>query len=268
MLLKQIKNFFIGILLGAGAILPGISSGVICVVLGMYDKLIDSIFNLFKDFKKSFYYLFPIFIGGLLGIFTFGNILKTLFNYFPIPTSFCFIGLILGSIPMLVKKINSEHKFKLRYIFFSLFTFVLGYILVILENNININNEIINYSTNFLILSGFLMSIGIVVPGVSNTLILMCIGIYSTYLSAISSLNLYILVPMGIGLLVGCLFFLFIIKLLLQNFYMQTYYAIIGFTLGSVLVLYSPLSFNFTGFISILLLVFGFIVAGKLEKIE
>ena len=47
---------------------------------------------------------------------------------------------------------------------------------------------------------------------------------------------------------------------------MPTYYAIIGFTLGSVLVLYNPIYFDFAGFVSILLFVVGFKVAGKLEQ--
>ena len=97
--LNKIFDFFIGILLGGGAILPGVSSGVICVILGMYDKLIDSIFNLFKNFKKNFLYLLPIGLGGIIGVFLFGNILKALFSTFPTQTNFCFIGLILGSIP-------------------------------------------------------------------------------------------------------------------------------------------------------------------------
>lgn len=80
-------------------------------------------------------------------------------------------------------------------------------------------------------------------------------------------MNLSILVPMGIGLVLGCLVFLVIIKLLLKHFYMQTYYSIIGFTLGSVLVLYTPLTFDFTSFVSIILFVIGFKVAGKLEKV-
>ena len=79
-------------------------------------------------------------------------------------------------------------------------------------------------------------------------------------------MNLSILIPMGIGLVLGCIVFLVIIKLLLKHFYMETYYSITGFTLGSVLVLYSPLSFDFSGLASIILLVVGFKVAGKLEK--
>lgn len=79
-------------------------------------------------------------------------------------------------------------------------------------------------------------------------------------------MDLSVLIPMGIGLLLGCIVFLVIIKLLLKHFYMETYYSIIGFTLGSVLVLYSPLDFDFAGLVSIILLVVGFKVAGKLEK--
>ncbi len=79
-------------------------------------------------------------------------------------------------------------------------------------------------------------------------------------------MNLSILIPMGIGLVLGCIAFLVVIKLLLKHFYMETYYSIIGFTLGSVLVLYNPITFDFAGLVSIILLVVGFKVAGKLEK--
>lgn len=264
--MKRIKDFLIGILLGSGAILPGISSGVLCIIFGIYDKLIDSVFGLFKNFKKNFFYLLPIALGGFVGVFIVSNILKILFDNFPIQTNFCFIGLILGSIPLLIKKINTEHTFKPYYLIFTVISFALGYILVILENKYSFSSENISFSNSFLMLSGFLMSVGVIVPGVSNTLILMCLGVYSTYLNAVSVLNLFVLIPMGIGLLVGCIVFLIIMKILLKYFYMQTYYSIIGFTLGSVLLLYEPIEFNFVGIISVILLLLGFIVAGKLEK--
>lgn len=89
---------------------------------------------------------------------------------------------------------------------------------------------------------------------------------YPTYLASIATLQFSVLIPMGIGLVIGCAFFLVVIKLLLKLFYMPTYYSIIGFTLGSVLVLYHPIYFNFAGFVSIILFVIGFKVAGKLEK--
>ena len=173
-LLNKIKDFFIVILLGAGAILPGVSSGVLCVIFGMYDTLINSIFGLFKDFKKNFSYLFPIGLGGILGVFLFGNILNSLFQHFPMQTSFAFIGLILGSIPLLLRKVNSEHSFKLHYLLFAFFAFLIGCFLVYLENSLALSSSMQTFSFGFLVLSGFLMAIGVVFPGVSNTLILMC----------------------------------------------------------------------------------------------
>ena len=97
------KNIGIGILLGAGAILPGISSGVLCIVFGIYEKLLDSILHFFKDIQKNFLFLFPLAIGGLLGIFLLGNILSYLFLHFEIPMKCIFLGLILGSLPTLCK---------------------------------------------------------------------------------------------------------------------------------------------------------------------
>ena len=103
-----------GIALGAGAILPGISSGVLCVIFGIYEKLIDSILGFFKDIKSNFKFLFPILVGIGIGIILFGNILKYLFTMFPRQTNFAFIGLILGCIPSLLKTVNKKSKFRIR----------------------------------------------------------------------------------------------------------------------------------------------------------
>lgn len=276
-----IKDCLKGVCIGAGAILPGISSGVLCVIFGIYDKLVSSVLGIFHDFKKNFSYLLPIAIGSFVGIVLLGNLLKLLFTSYPMPTQYAFIGLILGSIPLLVKNINAERNFRLRYLLYTILAFGIGILAVILEKYISSNilstNSILfnELSTNIslslptlslLFISGFFMSIGIVVPGVSSTLILMCFGIYDIYLEAISSMNLSILVPLGIGVVIGGIIFLKIIKYLFDHYYMQTFYSIIGFTLGSILVLYIPLSFDFTGLISVILLIIGFYIAGLFEK--
>lgn len=279
-----IKDIFKGICIGAGAILPGISSGVLCVIFGIYDKLVDSVLGLFHNFKKNFLFLLPIGIGGMIGVVLLGNLLKFFFNAYPMPTKYAFIGLILGSIPLLIKKIHTQQSFHKKYIIYAIFAFGIGLLMVLLENYIEASTlftENINFigslSTSFplpptlilfLILAGFFMSIGIVVPGVSSTLILMCFGIYDTYLQAVSLLQLNFLIPLGIGIILGSLVFLKIIKCLLDHYYIQTFYSIIGFTLGSILVLYMPLTFDLEGLISILLLITCFYIAGLFEKKE
>ena len=103
-----IKNCLKGIAIGSGAILPGISSGVFCVIFGIYEKLLDSILNFSKDIKNNIKFLTPILIGTAFGFFIFGNILNYCLYNFPIQTKSIFIGLIFGSIPALVKEVNKK----------------------------------------------------------------------------------------------------------------------------------------------------------------
>jgi len=85
----------------------------------------------------------------------------------------------------------------------------------------------------------------------------MLMGVYSTYLSSVSYLYFPVLIPMGIGLLIGCLVFMKLTKFLLNHFYAQTFYSIIGFTLGSILVLFPNISFDLSGLIGLLCIVLG-----------
>ena len=94
----------------------------------------------------------------------------------------------------------------------------------------------------------------------------MCFGIYSVYLEAIITLNLAIIIPLGIGVLIGGFIFLHLIRFLLDKYYIQTFYSIIGFTLGSVLVLYVPITFDFLGITSIILFLLCFYIAQFFEK--
>ena len=166
--MKSLSNFIKGIFIGSGAILPGISSGVICIVLGLYEKLLNSILNFFKDIKGNFKFLFPIVSGAIVGIILFSSVILYCFNVIPCQTKSLFIGLLLGSIYILAisnLKNSTYQDNKPQYISFFI-CLLIGLGLICLENIININTEYIpnEFSRLFLILSGFFMSMGIVVP--------------------------------------------------------------------------------------------------------
>ena len=167
------KSFFIdslkGVALGAGAILPGISSGVLCVIFGIYKKLLDSILYFFKDIKKSFRFLLPIFIGIFIGVLIFSNFLQYFLLEFPVQTNSIFIGLILGTIPSLLETLKKEEntsKTNFKYFLAFFICFSIGVGSVLLENSLPATNieSIENVSFIYLMLSGFLMSVGIIVP--------------------------------------------------------------------------------------------------------
>lgn len=263
--MKFISNCIKGIAIGSGAILPGISSGVLCVIFGIYEDLLDHILNFFSDIKKHTKYLLPIFIGAGIGVLIFSNILNTLLYQFPIQTKSIFTGLILGSIPTLLKDINTKCKFKSHYLLYTIIAFTCGILLVLLEKKIATNSTN-NLTPLYLGLAGFSMSVGIVVPGVSSTIILMLFGIYSTYLSAISTLQIPILIPLGIGLILGCIVWMKLTKFFFEHFYVQTFYTIIGFSLGSIFVLLPSVNFDLSGIISLLCIGAGFLIASLFKS--
>ena len=260
------KNIFKGILIGIGAIIPGVSSGVICVILGIYEDLLYSVLNIFKDFKENIKFLFSIGTGIMSGMIIFGNILKYLFYEYPIQISFTFIGLVIGSIPSLIKQVEQKEKFKLKYLVYIIISMIIGVGMVVLEKHMVINSYK-EFDFYYLILSGICMSVGVIVPGVSSTVILMLLGVYSAYLTAVAELYLPILFPIGIGLIIGSLICMKTIKFLLEKFYVETFYSIIGFTIGSVFVLYPGISFDLIGITSVLYLLIGLLISSSFENI-
>lgn len=230
-------NMIKGIFIGAGAIVPGVSSGVLCVIFGIYEKLLDAVLNFFKDIKHNIKFLFPIALGVGIGVLLFSNILNYFLYEFPVQTKSIFIGLIIGTIPSLIKEVNEKETFKPQNVVYLLIALAIGMITVIVENQINIVSNGDKMSIMYLVMSGAIMSIGIVVPGVSSTIILMLLGVYSVYLQSVANLYLPVLIPLGIGLILGSIIVMKITKKLLETHYGKTFYSIIGFTIGSVFVL-------------------------------
>ena len=160
------KNIFLGVLIGIGSILPGISSGVILVSFGLYEKLLNSILNFFVNIRENLKLLIPIITGIGIGAILFGNILSLLYNLYPSFSKYCFIGLILGTLPNVIKSANNNNKyFEFKNIIFTIISLILSLIMILIEKKFTsiliTTNE---FDFFYLILSGFLMSIGVVVP--------------------------------------------------------------------------------------------------------
>lgn len=248
-----------GIAIGAGAILPGISSGVLCVIFGIYETLLDRVLHFFQNVKENSKFLFPLVFGGFLGVLLFSRILSYALSSFPLQTQSIFIGLILASIPSLKKQVEQKTAFHWSFALFFLLALGIGIASVFLEKTLIIQ-ETSHISFFYLFLCGFFMSVGIVVPGVSSTIILMLLGIYSTYLTSVSELYLPVLLPMAIGLMIGCFLWMNVTQFLLDHFYGQTFWSIIGFTLGSIFVLFPTIPDILGGILCVLSITLGFVI--------
>lgn len=272
--MKHIINFFKGMIIGIANIIPGVSGGTMAVSMGIYEKLIQTIGNFFhhfkENFKKNMIFLIPIILGAGIGIVAFSKLLKFLLENYAMQTQFAFIGLILGSIPFVMKK-SVEQGFSWKYIIPGLIALGIGVTLAILELMGITGNAVESFDINFinivlLFIYGIVSAVSMVVPGISGSFILLLLGVYSAIITAISTLNILVLIPFAIGVAVGILLASKLISFLLDHFYGYTYFAIIGFVLGSLLAIYPGFSFDMAGLVSIICLILGFIASYLISK--
>lgn len=268
--------FLIGILIGTAMIIPGVSGSVIAVIFGVYDKSITALTNLFKNFKKNIIYLFILGSGILTGAIWFSNVMMFLYEKHEIITKFSFIGLILGGIPFLVNEIkkkkteNINVKMFLITLLFSLVLWYLSENLINLTININNSSKILNFFLLFL--SGFIYSVGKVIPGISGSFLLILIGMYEFVLSIMANpINAVItsfdkILPFILGLVFGVIVFLKLMKYLLDKKFGLTYSIIIGFVIGSIPALIPKFSFNLDFITGITVMIVSFVLSYKLTK--
>lgn len=291
--MTHIINFFKGLIVGIANIIPGLSGGTMAVSFGIYEKLIDSISKIatllkdfFKNIKnlKNFFkenkdnivklllFLVPVGLGAIVGIVAFSKLLKFLLTNYDMPTKFAFIGLILGSIPIMFKKANKE-KFKKSFLIPFAFTLIIGMALAILEYmgiaGTTIESfDLSNISTYVLLLVyGFIAAGSMIIPGISGSFILLLLGAYNAVLGLVSELNILGLIPFAIGAILGVFACSIIIEKLLAKWYSYTFYGIIGFVIGSLPALYPGFTFNKLGIISIIVLIICTILSYIFTKV-
>lgn len=260
-----IKQLIIGFIIGGGLILPGVSGGVLAVIFGLYDKIIEALSNFFSNWRKNLTFLTPIFIGIIIGVFTFGNLLHFLFHQYPNQAKCIFIGLIIGALPIIFNKLNNITNINYYYFIGSLFItlslFILGKNLGIINNS--------NASPSFILLfiAGVIYAAGKIIPGISGSFLLMLIGIYEYVLNIIVSFfrltlnDLIKLFPFGLGIIIGGFLLIKIIDYILKHYYTNSYSAILGFTIGSIPILFPEINFNIEMLICIILLIISFFIS-------
>lgn len=279
---KQLENLLLilkGFILGIANIIPGVSGGTLAMTMGIYEDIIKSISSILKTPKKSLKLLLYLGIGAALSILILSKLLNYTLTNYAFATTLFFIGLIVGGFPLLLKKAKG-HKVSLGYLLSFLSTTSLVIILRLLqtsENTVSLNNVSL-FTIIILLLVGMLAASTMVIPGVSGSFVLMLIGFYKPILNTISNItkfnllghNLLILVPFGIGVLLGIVLTAKLIEYLLKKYEIYTYYGIYGFILASILVLILNVYNKATGIpevvVGILLVLLGTFIGYKLGE--
>lgn len=300
--MKTIKLFAIGIILGVANVIPGVSGGTMAVVFGIYNRLIDLISLNVKKIFSQWKFILPLGAGLVTGVLLFSKIITFLFNKFPIQTNWFFIGIILGSIPMIfthwlnAKKeiplpiqtpfpqqtlqllqipqtqLTPSKKIPISSIICCVISLAIMILMVIFksekpETQITPGFSLYNAIVMFVGLA--IAAIAMIIPGISGSFIMLALGIYSTVIGAIDSFNIYLLIPGALGAIAGLLCGAKLVRILMSKIPSQTYGIIFGLILGSVFVIfptagYSPLIV----LTSIVCAAAGFLVSFLFSKTE
>lgn len=279
---EKIIIFLKGMLLGSAMIIPGVSGGTLAISLGLYERIINTISHFFKDFKNNLLFIINLGLGILASLVLGALILNYTFEHYPIPTILFFIGLLIGSIPSLMKKVDFKNTIKISNILFFLLgiSIVLGVYLLKGNNDVVFSNNFNAIQTIKLVLVGIIAAATLVVPGISGSFMLMVLGYYEPILKTITDLikfnnitnNLIILAPFGVGVLLGIIGIAKLIEYLLKKHEIKTYYAIIGFLVASIIEIFISL-FSYTTnliqiIVSIVLFLLGLLLTLKVFKSE
>ena len=262
------RNFLKGIIVGIGGIAPGLSGSVLLVIFGLYQKTVNAIGTLFKDFKKNILFLIPLFLGFGVGVIIFSKIVDYFLNNFEMYTRFAFLGLVIGTIPLFYKEVKKEG-FDKKYYILIIIAAICGFSLFF------VNKDFFPQVTDPNLFQSVILGVAVagssIVPGVDSAVILSSLGLYELYVSSLASLNFSILIPAGVGLVIGALVISFIINKLIKRFYTATFSIIFGLFLSiipNVLNESCKIGFNAQSVIAIILAIIGFGISYFLGDIK
>lgn len=279
---ERIILFLKGMILGSAMIIPGVSGGTLAISLGIYEKIINVITHFFKNFKENIIFIINLGLGILASIVLGALILNYTFEHYPIPTIIFFISLLIGSIPSLIKRVDLRNTLKISNIFYFLLgvSLVLGVYLLKGNSEVTFSNGFNLVQSIKLMLVGVVAAATLVIPGISGSFMLMILGYYKPILEVISETikfnnlgnNILILIPFGVGVLLGIIGIAKLIEYLLKNHETKTYYAIIGFLIASIIEIFASL-FSYQAsiiqvIISAILFILGLLLTLKVFKSE
>ena len=230
--------FFQGALVGTGAILPGVSGGVLCVAFGIYEPMMAFLSHPFSSFKRNYKMLITLILGGGVGFILLAKVVESFLAFSAVSAMFLFCGLICGTVPELMSKsavAGTERDWSLfilaligSYVFFN-----------VLDEGLTGNVE-----PNFwwYVFCGGVWGLSMVVPGLSSSSILLFMGLYQPMAKGIGDIDMNVLVPLMLGFIVVVAITARIMNVLLERHYSAISKIILGFVISSVLMI-APTAF-------------------------
>lgn len=255
-----------GILIGLGAVLPGISGGVLCVVFGVYAPIMALLSNPFRAFKKYALTLLPIVIGMGIGFLGVSKALGILLKAYPDASVCLFVGLIIGMLPSLFREARSKGSVEIKDYAAMAIAFVVVFSLLLLLNEFSVR---ITPNFGWYLFCGFCLALSVIAPGMSFSTLLLPLGLYTPFVEGIGNIDFSILVPGGIGALLTVILLAKGMNYLLQKHHSTVSHLIIGIIIAATLPIIPYAGFVSSvqsGITNALCLIFGLVAALLLDR--
>ena len=286
-MINSIKLFFKGFIMGIANIIPGVSGGTLAIILGIYERFLEAISHFFKNLKDNIKFLIPVFLGIGISLLSMSHVIDYSYKHYPLPTTIFFVGLVLGGIPLLIRKTKKEKtKSNIANIVAFICTFTLVIIMAFADKIFGTSKEVVLNNLNVIgyikvLLVGCLSSATMIIPGVSGSLVLMLIGYYYPVISIIKDLthfnnllsNGIVLGFFGIGIVIGLVTISKLLEYLFKKHSKATYYGVLGFIFASLIAIPASSYAVIVGsiclkhiIISIVTLLVGCLIAYKLGE--
>lgn len=239
--MKHVILILKGILFGISNAIAGVSGGTIAVITGIYDKLIYSISHIFSDTKVALKFLIVFFIGVAIGFVGGNKVISIALEYFAIPTSCLFAGFVFGGIPAFGKPLIKE--INIKNIILSILGIIIVVGLIFVPNNSwKTASDLVFYDYLILFVCGFLAAVAMIAPGLSGMMFFMLLGYYQVFSGVIGNIldfsqftsNILVLIPVGLGIVIGIFTASKFIEYLFKKFPIQSKFVIFGFIVASV----------------------------------
>ena len=231
-------DWFIRVLKGAavgiGGILPGLSGGVLAVIFGLYDQIINFLANITENFWKNVRYFIPVGIGFLLGILVFSIFVEKAFGLYAAIFITLFIGFVVGTLPSLFKSAGKEGRSTSDLTLLAVTAVIIFLIMFYGGQGIS------QVQPSFIawVLSGALIGLGVIVPGMSPSNFLIYFGLYDKMAAGIAALDFSVIIPLGLGGLLCVIGLAKVAEWAFKHYYSKMYHFILGTVIGSSIALF------------------------------
>lgn len=234
-----------GFIIGSSMSVPGVSGGTMAIILGIYDRMIQAVSSFFKDIKGNMLFLLKVAVGGVLGIGSLSFVIQWLLEKIPIPVSFFFVGAVVGGIPIIGKKIfenESEKKLKAKQVICFLAGFAMVIAISFLPKGLmQVRMDLSVEALIFWAITGVVVALALVLPGISTSHMLLVLGLYQTTLAAISEFDIAFLMCLAVSIVIGVFLTTKPLEWLMNTYTSATYSGILGFVIGSLSAIFKEI---------------------------